>query len=156
MASSATRREARALGDTGRPCSDGLPRSPALSDRTADVAESMVMAGRAAEALALVHALMLLPHRGAAAQLLRIRGIALAQVGHVEEGTAVLETALEQARADGQELEAASALDALGRLHALDGGQRPRHRERDLILRRLGVARLPAPPLPALPNLAAI
>lgn len=145
-ASSTTQREARVNGGRGRPSSGGLSRSS-----TAGVAETMVMAGRAEEALALVHALMLRPHRDQAAQLLRIRGIALAQLGHVQEAVAVLESALQDARHDGQELEVACVLDALGRLHALDGRQTGRHRERDAILRRHGIRSLPAPPLPPLP-----
>ena len=72
-------------------------------------------------------------------------GVALAQSGDVVGARAALGDALEAARACELPFETALALDALGRIGA--PGASARRRERDALLARLDVVRLPAPPL---------
>jgi hypothetical protein len=73
--------------------------------------------------------------------LKRIRGIALARLGRLDEAKAALDASLAMARASGALYHVAAALDVLLTLGA-DHEQRVG--ERDSLLERLGVERLPA------------
>jgi tetratricopeptide (TPR) repeat protein len=80
-----------------------------------------------------------------------VTGVALAQRGNVPEAGEALAAALGAAREAQLPLETALALDALEQL----GPTSPERRlELDALLRRLGIARLPGPPL-ARPRIAA-
>jgi tetratricopeptide (TPR) repeat protein len=72
--------------------------------------------------------------------LKRIRGIALARLGHLDEAKDELEASVSVARQSGALYDLAAALDML---HALDAEPEQRV-ERDSILEQLGVERLPA------------
>ena len=113
------------------------------------LAEALVFGGHADRALQVVEALRvrLLDER-LEPLLDRVRGCALAQLG--ESGSA--RNALGRALARARELEI--AYDVAAGLHALDaldvatGGAEPaRRRERNELLERLDVVRLPAPPI---------
>lgn len=111
------------------------------------IAEARVLAGRATDALELV---ALVPPAGLEALLARITGLALAQLGHADDARRELERAQEAARASGDEIELVHALDALCRVNALGSDQAGRSRERDALVRRLGVV-LPTAPVAAFP-----
>lgn len=111
------------------------------------IAEARVLAGRAEEALALV---ALIPDSGCEALIARVSGLALAQLGRADEARAELERAQLAARSTGDEIELVHALDALCRINALGHGQTGRSRERDALVRRLGVS-LPTVPIAAFP-----
>ena len=85
------------------------------------------------------------------ALLHRVRGFAFAQLDDLAAAEDALEASLAQARAQAEEYEVAITLDALKALSALTGRDEPPERttERDAILARLGVERLPDPPLAA-------
>jgi class 3 adenylate cyclase/tetratricopeptide (TPR) repeat protein len=120
----------------------------------ARIAESLVFQGLGGEALELVDArleragsfegiFVLVP------TLQRIRGVALAQLGRLDEARAALEESLRQARADAADYEVALALDSLVRLGALDGRTSEEiERERDEIFGRLAIVSTREVPLP--------
>jgi class 3 adenylate cyclase/tetratricopeptide (TPR) repeat protein len=83
------------------------------------------------------------------ALLHRVRAFAFAQVGDLAAAEDALEASLAEARAQAEEYEVAVTLDALAALSALTGRAEAagRIRERDAILARLDVERLPDPPL---------
>jgi class 3 adenylate cyclase/tetratricopeptide (TPR) repeat protein len=83
------------------------------------------------------------------AVLHRVRAFAFAQVGDLAAAEDALEASLAEARAQAEEYEVAVTLDALAALSALTGRAEAdaRIRERDAILARLDVERLPEPPL---------
>jgi tetratricopeptide (TPR) repeat protein len=112
------------------------------------IAEARVMAGRSAEALELAE---LIPTTRRAALVHRVRGLALAQLGRRQEAEQALQAALADARATSDDLEAAQALDALCRINALGADRLALVRERDALLRRLGLPSLPLPPLAIFP-----
>jgi hypothetical protein len=72
--------------------------------------------------------------------LRRIRGIALARLGRLEEAVDELEVSLSEARQSGALYDLAATLDVL---HALDAEPEQRADERDSLLEQLGVERLP-------------
>jgi tetratricopeptide (TPR) repeat protein len=89
------------------------------------------------------------------ALLHRVRAFAFAQVGDLAAAEDALEASLAEARAQAEQYEVAVTLDALTALSALTGRAEAagRIRERDRILARLDVERLPDPPLtPAVPT----
>jgi class 3 adenylate cyclase/tetratricopeptide (TPR) repeat protein len=83
------------------------------------------------------------------ALLHRVRGFAFAQLDDLSAAEDALEASLAQARSQAEEYEVAVTLDALKALSALTGRAEPPERagERDAILARLDVVRLPDPPL---------
>jgi class 3 adenylate cyclase/tetratricopeptide (TPR) repeat protein len=83
------------------------------------------------------------------ALLHRVRAFAFAQVGDLAAAEDALEASLAEARAQAEEYEIGVTLDALAALSALTGRAEAagRIRERDAILARLDVERLPDPPL---------
>ena len=83
------------------------------------------------------------------ALLHRVRGFGFAQLGDLSAAEDALEASLAQARAQAEEYEVAVTLDALKALSVLTGRPEPplRTGERDAILARLDVERLPDPPL---------
>jgi tetratricopeptide (TPR) repeat protein len=110
-------------------------------------AEAHAFAGEPESALRAVAAL--LPDAGRTAPLLhRVRGFALAQAGDEAGAEQALETAIVEARARGMDYELAVSLHALQALHDLlpDRGA-GRRLLLDVLLRRLHVVALPAPPL---------
>ena len=126
----------------------------------ARLVECLVLERRPAEALAaadasLDAALAVSGASGIVAALHRHRGWAHAQLGDFEAARAALVASLETTRAPGEnyglvsnEYEAALTLDALVRLELHAGEETAAlEAERDEILARLGVVRLPAPPL---------
>jgi class 3 adenylate cyclase/tetratricopeptide (TPR) repeat protein/ABC-type cobalamin transport system ATPase subunit len=83
-----------------------------------------------------------------AATLQRLRGLALAQLGKLEAALAALDASLELARELGEPFEVALSLDALVALGARTGrGCVAERDERDGVLARLDVQRLPPAPV---------
>ena len=79
----------------------------------------------------------------------RVRGLALMQLGRLEETREALVESETRARADSADYEVALALDALVTLGLLEGRPAEKtERERDRIFGRLGVVRTPRIPLP--------
>ena len=76
--------------------------------------------------------------------LSRVAGIALARLGRVEEARAELATALQSARGRRAEYDVAATIDAMAALEEADAELL---RDRDEILGRLKIVRLPAPAL---------
>jgi class 3 adenylate cyclase/tetratricopeptide (TPR) repeat protein len=103
------------------------------------LAEAEAIAGDASRAVALAEKLVSASTHEA--WLRRVRGIALARQGQWDEAVAALESALAIARERGALYDVAATLDILVRLGAESeyGAD-----ERDSLLRRLGVVRLPA------------
>jgi class 3 adenylate cyclase/tetratricopeptide (TPR) repeat protein len=83
------------------------------------------------------------------ALLHRVRGLAFAQLDDLAAAEDALEASLAEARTQAEEYEIAVTLDALKALSVLTGRDEPHARgaERDAILARLDVERLPDPPL---------
>jgi tetratricopeptide (TPR) repeat protein len=120
----------------------------------ARIAESLVFRGLPADALERADATLaraggfegifvLVP------TLHRIRGLALVQLGRLDEARFALEGSLAHARLESADYEVALALDSLVRLGALDGGTpQTVERERDRIFRRLGIVASVDVPLP--------
>jgi signal transduction histidine kinase len=77
-----------------------------------------------------------------------VAGVALAQLGRPEAATEQLETAVAAARESDLRFELVLALDALEQLadHGGDGSPE-RRQERDALLARMDIVRLPAPPV---------
>jgi hypothetical protein len=115
-------------------------------------AEAALFAGRAAEARE--RALVLsaaLPQDALLEPLLRhVAGAALARLGDAAAAGAELEASLAAARAAGLPFDTLLALDALVELRAPES----LGRERDALLARLGIERLPRPPLAILETAA--
>jgi class 3 adenylate cyclase/tetratricopeptide (TPR) repeat protein len=103
------------------------------------VAEGEAVGGRPARAIEIAVGLLGSgsPHL---ALLHRAAGIAQWRLGDTRAARRELDLALDAARAGGEDYEVALALDALSALECLDGEQTA---ERDAILTRLGVVRLP-------------
>ncbi|MEA2301197.1 MAG: hypothetical protein QOE44_1732 [Solirubrobacteraceae bacterium] len=76
--------------------------------------------------------------------LLRIRALALVELGSVEEAREALEASLERARGCGSDFDAAEALDGLAAL-VDEAEAAPLRLERDRLIERLGIHRLPGP-----------
>ena len=113
------------------------------------LAEALVFGGRAESALQLVEALRvrLLDER-LEPLLERLRGCALAQLGELAAARSALMRALDRARELEIVYDEAAGLAALDALDVATGEPEPaRRRERDALLDRLGVVRLPAPPI---------
>jgi tetratricopeptide (TPR) repeat protein len=117
-------------------------------------AELLVIERRAEEALALTDAAL---DRARTVEgvfvlfpvLERIRGLALMQLGRLEEAREAITEGVARARADQADYELALGLDALATLGLLDAGPAGEtERERDRIFLRLGVVRTPGIPLP--------
>ncbi|HVF78492.1 MAG TPA: AAA family ATPase [Solirubrobacteraceae bacterium] len=93
--------------------------------------------------------------------LQRVRGYALAQLGERDAAAAAFEASILDARTQDAPFELALTLDALLEFGAQDGSvQAERRRERDEIVARLAIVRLPQPPLglgrtPTAPDAAA-
>jgi hypothetical protein len=104
------------------------------------VAEGEAQGGSAPRALARAREL-LSSANGNLCTLRRVSGIALARIGDRSSARREIELAVTLARERGEQYELALSLDALGALRPLDPAQR---HERDAILERLGVVRLPA------------
>jgi class 3 adenylate cyclase/tetratricopeptide (TPR) repeat protein len=115
------------------------------------LAEAEAFAGRSDRAL--TRADLMLAGLGDAgrlgALLHRVRGFAFAQLDDLAGAEDALEASLAHARAQAEVYEIAVTLDALHALSAITGRAEPsaRLRERDAILARLDVERLPDPPL---------
>ena len=152
---------ARRLEDAESLLADALARCRALNaERDAAfveliMAEAAVAAGVPERALALTDGLLARP--SAEGRLMpnlhRVRGAALAQAGRSDAARLALVAALQSARAHAEDYEVANALDALLELGELTGTEPEdagaMRRERDAILARLDVARLPSLPLAA-------
>src|SRR5581483_7038436 len=133
-------------------------RSEALATETR-IAESLVLAGEAAEALERAEATLARVgvFEGIAAvvpTLQRIRGLALMQLGRLEEAREALSDSVGRARIARADYELALALDTMVLLGQI-GGVDPRaadlhafERERDSILSKLGVVSTPTMPRP--------
>jgi tetratricopeptide (TPR) repeat protein len=115
------------------------------------LAEAEAFAGKADQAL--TRADLLLAGLGDAgrlgALLHRVRAFAFAQLDDLAAAEDALEASLAHARAQAEQYEVAVTLDALNALGAVTGRPEPSERvgERDAILARLDVERLPEPPL---------
>jgi class 3 adenylate cyclase/tetratricopeptide (TPR) repeat protein len=109
------------------------------------IAEAHAFAARWQAALAEAGRLLEVAGSGRLGSLLhRVRGLALGRLGRAEEARAALEAALAQARERGDELDVVLALDCLLATGAQAGaGERESERERDAIVRRLDIVRLP-------------
>ena len=120
----------------------------------ARIAESLVFRGAAADALDRVETTLaraktfdgifvLVP------TLQRVRGLALMQLGRLEEARQAFAESLDRARLDSADYDAALALDSLVALRRLAGeATRKIERERDAVYRQLGVVATPEIPLP--------
>jgi class 3 adenylate cyclase/tetratricopeptide (TPR) repeat protein len=115
----------------------GLDQVAAYAD--ALLVEAWALAGNAERALALADR-QLESAEAPPPLLRRARGLALAQLDDREAATHELELAAAVAREHGEQYELALALDAL---EQLDGPDSARETERDAILERLDVVRLP-------------
>ena len=114
------------------------------------LAEAAVWDGRPEDAHAQATALwMRVPQDSPLEPLLHhVAGVALAQLNDVAAATDALEAAVTAARAADLPFELALALDALERLSARGERTSPRRlRERDELLARMDIVRLPAPPV---------
>jgi len=107
------------------------------------LAEAEGLGGAPERALAVAHEQLKLTDRNAPL-LERVAGIALARLGYTEAARAELLAALKSARAREVEYDVAATIDAL---HALDGADADLLGERDEIMRRLKIVRLPTPRL---------
>jgi tetratricopeptide (TPR) repeat protein len=103
------------------------------------LAEAEALAGDASQALALTDTLVTASIHEA--WLRRVRGIALARQGRRDEAIAALEESLAIAREHGALYDIAATLDVLLTLGA---GTEDASDERDSLLRRMGIVRLPA------------
>jgi tetratricopeptide (TPR) repeat protein len=108
------------------------------------LAEAEGLGGAPERALAVAHEQLKLTDRNAPL-LERVAGIALARLGYTEAARAELIAALKSARARGAEYDVAATIDALEALEAADPDLL---RERDEIMSRLKIVRLPTPALP--------
>lgn len=112
------------------------------------VPEALVHSGHPSEAIAHTERLLGCDGRRPSALLHRVHAIALAQLGRVEPARAALSAALCEADEQGEEFERVLALDVLdalgGRGANADDGP---GRQRDTIVQRLDIARLPPLPL---------
>lgn len=105
------------------------------------IAEALVFVGRWQAALGEAQRLLDVAGAGRLGPLLhRVRGVALGGLGGAEEARDTLRTALAQARERGDELEVVLALDALLAAGAAEPAER---RERDAVVERLDIVRLP-------------
>jgi hypothetical protein len=109
---------------------------------TALIAEAEAIGGAAERALAMSGGL-LASGKSNVAMLRRVCAIALARMGDRDTARRELERSVAAARARGEDYELALALDVLAALGADDSGLIA---ERDAIVTRLGVVRLPAIP----------
>ena len=111
------------------------------------LAEAAVFGGRAEEAHERALGLFKeLPDDAQLEPLLHhVAGVALAQMGRIAAARVALTAALDAARASELPLETVLALDALEQLGARSSPLR--RRERDALLARLDIVRLPSPPL---------
>jgi tetratricopeptide (TPR) repeat protein len=115
-------------------------------------ADCLLLDGRGGDALDAVDAIAARPAATAAAGvlepiLLRVRGWALVETGRRDEGRAELERALDAGRRLSADAEVALTLQALERLAREDGDDAsPFARDREAIVRRLGILASPAYP----------
>jgi class 3 adenylate cyclase/tetratricopeptide (TPR) repeat protein len=123
----------------------------------ARIAECLMLDGDSEAALALASAVL---ERGRSleggfdvvAMLDRVRGCALLQLGRFDDARAALDAAVEEARRRSADYELSLALDALGALaRETRGDAEPFEEERDAIVTRLGVVRIPDIPLRTTP-----
>ena len=105
------------------------------------LAEAEGIGGAPERSLAIAHHQLTVTDRNAPL-LKRVAGVALARLGYVEAARAELIAALRSARARGAEYDVAATIDVL---NALDAADADLLRERDEILSRLKIARLPTP-----------
>jgi tetratricopeptide (TPR) repeat protein len=105
------------------------------------LAEAEALGGAPERALAVAHEQLTATDRNAPL-LKRVAGIALARLGFADAARAELSTALESAIARGSEYDIAATIDVL---HALGAADADLLRERDEIVRRLKIVRLPTP-----------
>jgi tetratricopeptide (TPR) repeat protein len=122
----------------------------------ARVAECEVFAGRGAQALEIVDALLAAEATDSVLrpQLLRYRGCGLVQIGDVAAGVSDLEASLEAAVSNGLVADEAAALDLLCRLYrdSQDSRGDALEQRREELFRRLGIVS-PAPvPLVSVPE----
>jgi tetratricopeptide (TPR) repeat protein len=124
-------------------------------EHAADVAglraESLVLEGRAGEAIAVIDALMtsLPSEHPFVPWLLRNRGYALAQAGDRAGAQRTLRNSLRSARSIGADHDVAFVLEAFIRCGLSDGrSAEEMQRERDLLNDRLGIVAVPTVPLP--------
>jgi hypothetical protein len=113
------------------------------------LAEALVFGDHAEAGLQLIEALRvrLLDER-LEPLLERLRGCALAQLGETRAARRSLVLAVDRARAVETVYDEAAGLDALDALDVATGEVEPaRRRERNALLERLGVVRMPPPPL---------
>jgi class 3 adenylate cyclase/tetratricopeptide (TPR) repeat protein len=154
--------EARALLDEARAVYEEDGDEFDLLTTDVRIVECLVLEGRPDEALAAAARALAAADDVAGASVLvaalhRLRGWALVQSGDRDGARAAYAQSLETARARGEnyglisnDYEVALTLDGLARLERLDGNDAGGlEAERDETLSRLGVARLPEPPIAA-------
>jgi hypothetical protein len=112
------------------------------------VAEAEALGGSADRALEIV-AELLTPSCRYESLLRRSRGIALARHGEREAAVAELEKSIAAARRIGEDYELVLTLDALAAVQPLRAHEQ---REREEILERLGIVKLPSIPEPDSPR----
>jgi tetratricopeptide (TPR) repeat protein len=115
-------------------------------DAYADFAQSLLaeaegLGGAPERALVVAHEQLKVTDRNAPL-LERVAGIALARLGYTTAAQAELIAALESARGSGVEYEVAATIDVL---HAVGAADADLLRERDEILSRLDIVRMPTP-----------
>jgi tetratricopeptide (TPR) repeat protein len=110
------------------------------------VAEAEAYAGDPARALQIAREQLELTDRNRPL-LGRVSGIALVRLGQPDEARRELLSALEAARERRAEYDVAATIDVLNGLNGLNGTEPALLRERDEILGRLRIVRLPAPAL---------
>jgi tetratricopeptide (TPR) repeat protein len=126
---SAAARELRTLGEMRY-----------VEEAEAVLAEAEAFAGDAAHALMLADTLLAASSRELSIWLRRVRGVALARLGRTQAAVTELESALALARDRGARYDIAATLHVLGRLN---GRSHELAAERDQLLTRLGIERLP-------------
>jgi class 3 adenylate cyclase/tetratricopeptide (TPR) repeat protein len=111
-----------------------------VEEAEAVLAEAEAFAGDPSHAMTLADALLGASNRELSVWLRRVRGVALARLGRAEEAVAELESGLALARERGARYDVAATLDVLDRLGGRSGQLAA---ERDELLTRLGIERLP-------------
>ena len=129
----------------------GLHLSPDALWVEALIPEALVFAGEADAALAEVERLLDVAGAGSLGPLLmRVRGIAWAQLGLLDQARGALEAAIAAARDRGDEFDLFVSVDAAHALDLHEGAtDEERRRERDELAKRLEIVKAPPVPLAA-------
>jgi tetratricopeptide (TPR) repeat protein len=127
--------EARRVGGEAAAELSSLGAGRYTEEAEAILAEAEALGGDASRALTMTAT----PESSSSAWLLRIRGIALARLGRLDEAMTALDRSLEIARERGALYDVAATLDVQQALGADEDGAN----ERDSLLAQLGIERLP-------------